>query len=175
MTSAKGWVARFGWLIPIAVAIAVYSVGLNNFFTWDDFIWLAKAQSFKQGWLQIFRPETANYFDPLIHLMFVADSRIAGLNHQWYQGVDLAIHAVNSLLVYRLTRALTGDAKTSLYGGVLFAGSFAIADAVLWPSSRVDLVSTLFSLGALILFLRYLQNGRVTLDEARAMRRLYES
>lgn len=156
----NGRIARFQWLIPISVALSVYYVGLNNFFTWDDFIWLNKARTFKQDWLQIFRPEEANYFDPLVHLMFVADSMVGGFNQRWYHGVDLAIHAVNSLLLYRFARLLSDDDRTALYGGILFAGSFAVADAVLWSSSRVDLVSTLFSLGALIQFLHYLRSEK---------------
>jgi hypothetical protein len=153
----NGWLSRFGWLIPVLVALAVYSVALNNYFTYDDFIWLDRARTFKNNWRQIFRPDVV-YFDPLVHLMFVADSLIGGLNHRWYHGVDLTIHAANSLLIYRFSRQLCNDDKVALYGGVLFASSFAIADAVLWSSSRVDLLSTFFSLGMLSSFLCYLRS-----------------
>lgn len=158
VSPGNGDYGRFWWLIPVVVAVAVYGVSFNNYFTFDDFIWLDRARTFRQDWLQIFRPDVA-YFDPLVHLMFLADSLVSGLDHRWCHAVDLAIHAVNSLLVYRLARLLGGDERASLYGGALFAGSFAIADAVLWSSSRVDLLSTFFSLLALIQFLRYLRYG----------------
>lgn len=151
------FVDRFGWLIPIIVALSVYYVSLNNFFTFDDFIWLNRARTIKQNWLQIFRVDVT-YFDPLIHLMFWSDSVIGGLNYRWYHSIDLAIHCINSLLIYRLARLLSGDEKAAIYASILFASSFAIADAVLWSSSRVDLLSTLCSIGALIQFLKFLRS-----------------
>lgn len=150
---------RLGWLAPISVAIAVYYVGINNFFTSDDFMWLDRAHTFTQNRLQIFRPDVA-YFDPLVHLMFVADFLVTGLDHRWCHGVDLAIHAANSLLVYRFSQLLVIDKRAALYGSILFAGSCIIADAVLWSSSRVDLLSTFFFLGALIQFLHHLHDNK---------------
>jgi hypothetical protein len=144
------------WLIPIIIALSVYSVAFNNFFVYDDFIWLYRAKTLTQNWSQILSIDVI-YFDPLIYLMFLFDYSIAGLDPRWYHSVDLTIHAANAFLVYRLGKMLSGDEKTTLYGSVLFASSFAIADAILWPSSRVDLVSVMFSLGTLILFLKYLQ------------------
>lgn len=147
---------KYLWIIPIVIAFGVYSVAFNNFFVFDDFIWLHRARTLGQNWGQMFSPDVL-YFDPIVYLMFLADSFIGGLDPRWYHTVDLIIHAVNSLLVYRFAILLTGDEKTGLYGSILFASSFAIADAVLWPSSRVDLVSVMFSLGTLILFLKYLR------------------
>ena len=152
-------VIRFGWLIPILVAFAVYYVALNNFFTHDDFLWLYRARTFKQDWLQIFRIDVT-YFDPLVHLMFWVNYLIGGLDPRWYHGVDIAIHAANSLLIYYVSRLLGGDERASIYGGILFASSFAIADAILWSSSRVDLLSTFFSLCALTQFLLYLRSEK---------------
>jgi hypothetical protein len=149
--------ARFGWLLPISIALMVYSVSLGNYFAYDDFIWLNRARTFASDWRQIFRPDVI-YFDPLVHLMFLVDSRIGGLDPRWYHCVDLFIHAVNSVLVYRFARLLSGNEKAALYVSILFASSFAVVDAVVWPSSRVDLVSTLFALDTLIHFLRYLRS-----------------
>lgn len=153
------WLLRFGWLLPVAVVLLVYGVALDNFFTFDDFIWLNRSRTFHQDWLQIFRPDVT-YFDPLVHLLFLFDWLVAGVDERWYHGVDLAIHAGNAALVYRLALMLGPGPKPALYAAVCFAGSFAIADAVLWSSSRVDLVSTLFSLAALIQFLLFLRGER---------------
>ncbi len=153
------WASRFGWLIPICVALAVYCVAIDNYFTFDDFMWLDRGRTFKSDWLQIFQPDVP-YFDPLVHLMFAADYWIAGLDYRWYHCVDLALHSASAVLVYRFARLLSGDERAALYGGILFAGCFAIADAVLWSSSRVDLLATFFSLGALIQFLLYLREDR---------------
>src|SRR6266568_1283010 len=120
------------WIIPMVIALCVYSVALNNFFVYDDFIWLNRARTLSQNWRQMFSPDVI-YFDPLIYLMFVADSFVAYLDPKWCHAVDLMIHAFNALLVYRFAKMLSGDDKAGLYGSILFASSFAIADAVFWP------------------------------------------
>jgi hypothetical protein len=151
---------KFLWIIPIVIAFCVYSVAFNNFFVYDDFIWLYRAKTLTQNWRQMFYPDVI-YFDPIVYLMFLADSFIGNLDPRWYHAVDLIIHSFNAFLVYRFSKMLTGDDKAGLYGSVLFASSFAIADAVLWPSSRVDLVSVMFSLGTLIQFLKYLRTDNM--------------
>lgn len=133
----------------------VYVLGINNHFFADDFVWLYRAKTLTENVTQIFRPDVL-YFDPIVHLSFYVNYLIGGLNPVWYHGVDIALHAINSVLVYRLAHLLSQDDKASLYASILFASSFAIADAVLWPSSRVDLLSVMFSLGALIRFVTYL-------------------
>jgi len=147
---------KFFWMIPIAIAFSVFFVAFDNFFVYDDFIWLYRAKTLGHNWQQMFYPDVV-YFDPIVYLLFLADSYIAGLDPRWYHTVDLMIHAFNSFLVLRFAHLLSGDEKAGLYGGILFASSFAIADAVIWPSSRVDLVSVMFSLGTLIQFLKYIR------------------
>jgi len=152
---------KYLWILPVAIAICIYSVAFDNFFVYDDFIWLYRAKTLGENWSRMFSPDLL-YFDPIVYLMFLADFFIAGLDPRWYHSVDIVIHAICALLVFRFATLLSEDEKAGLYGSLLFASSFAIADAVLWPSSRVDLVSVMFSLGTLILFLRYLRtdNGR---------------
>jgi hypothetical protein len=147
---------KFLWIIPIVIAFSVFFVAFNNFFVYDDFIWLYRAKTLGHNWRQMFYPDVI-YFDPIVYLMFLADSYIASLDPRWYHAVDLMIHAFNAFLVYRFANMLSGDEKASLYGSILFASSFAIADAIIWSSSRVDLVSVMFSLGTLIQFLKYLR------------------
>ena len=155
----NAWEVRIGTVMIISVAIIVYHVVFNNYFIYDDFIWLNRARTLTQNWLQIFRPDVT-YFDPLVHLMFWFDFLVSGLDPRWYHGVDLLIHTANALLTYHFARLLSNDNRVAIYAGILFACSCSIADAVLWSSSRVDLVATLFSLGALIQFLDYLRSER---------------
>jgi hypothetical protein len=152
-------VKKFLWIIPVISAFCVYSIAFNNYFVYDDFIWLYRAKTLGQNWKQIVSLDVI-YFDPLIYLMFLADYSIAGLNPVWYHAIDVIVHAFNACLVYKFANMLACDEKAGLYGSILFASSFAIADAVLWPSSRVELVSVMFSLGSLIQFLKYLRTDK---------------
>lgn len=144
------------WLLPVLTALAVYSAAFNNFFSYDDFIWLDRSSRF-DSWLEIFRPDVF-YFDPLVHLVFRANYLLGGVDPRWYHGLDMVIHAVNSLLAYRFVYLLGEDERAALYASLLFASSPAIADAVIWSSSRVDLLMTLCTLGTLIQFSHYLRS-----------------
>ncbi|MGD0585882.1 MAG: hypothetical protein ABSA86_08930 [Oryzomonas sp.] len=150
---------KFLWIIPVISVFCIYSIAFNNYFVYDDFIWLYRAKTLGQNWKQIVSLDVI-YFDPLIYLMFLVDYSIAGLNPVWYHTIDLIVHAFNAYLVYKFAKMLACDEKAGLYGSILFASSFAIADAVLWSSSRVDLVSVMFSLGSLIQFLKYLRTDK---------------
>ena len=67
--AGEGLLQRSLWIIPVILAITVFSVGFNNYFVYDDFIWLYRAKSLGQNWKQIFYPDVM-YFDPLIYLSF---------------------------------------------------------------------------------------------------------
>lgn len=158
VTPHNSRLARCYWLLPVLTALAVYGISFSDYFSYDDFIWLERSSNFN-NWLEIFRPDVF-YFDPLVHLVFRANYLLGGLDPRWYHGVNLAIHAFNSLLVYRLVSLAGSDNKAALYAGLLFASSCAIADAVIWSSSRVDLLTTLCSLGVLIQYLHFLHSEK---------------
>lgn len=149
---------RCYWLIPALIAVIVYLPGLNNYFAYDDFIWLYKAKTLSSNPLQAFQPDLY-YFDPLAHLSFFSVYSFGGLEPKWFQANSILLHAVNSILVYKLSCKISNDTKSALYSSIVFASSCVVADAVLWPSSVVDLLSTLFSLATLLAFIKYFETG----------------
>lgn len=146
-----------GLMLALLAFVAYYPI-LNNFFTWDDFLWLYRAKTLTANPLQMFAID-AVYFDPLVYLWFWIDYQLYGLNPFWYHLGDVAVHAGNGFLVYLLVRLLAQDHLAALASGILFVSSFAVVDAVAWSSSRVDLMAVFFSLLTLLFFLRYLDGG----------------
>src|SRR6266704_1315805 len=61
---------KFLWIIPMVIAFSVYSVAFNNFFVFDDFIWLNMSRTLCQNWRQMFYPDGI-YFDPIVDLVSV--------------------------------------------------------------------------------------------------------
>src|SRR6185369_10748702 len=147
---------KYYCFIPAVLAIIVYLPGLNNYFVYDDFLWLYKAKTLSSNLLQAFQPELY-YFDPLVHLTFFSLYSVAGLDPQIYQAFSILLHALNAALVYILTCKISGDTRSGLYSSIIFAASAMIADAVLWQSSVVDLLSTLFSLATMLAYRSYLE------------------
>lgn len=103
------------------------------------------------------------YFDPLVHLSFWFNFKLFGLDYRWYHIVDIILHSINGLLVFRFVKLYSADDALALLSGLLFVSTFAASDAVLWSSSRVDLFAILFSLATLILFFRYIKEEKRSL------------
>lgn len=145
-------------ILLFLLAIAVYYPVLNNFFTWDDFLWVYRAKTLAGNPFQIFAID-AVYFDPLVYLWFWIDFQLHGLNPFWYHLGDVTIHAANGFLLYLLVRKLAKDRFAALACSIIFVSSFAVVDAVAWSSSRVDLLMVFFSLLTLLFFLSHLADG----------------
>ena len=62
-------VLKYWWFWIIAVSFLTYYPVINNFFGWDDFLWLYRAKTLSLNPSQIFKVDTF-YFDPLVHLSF---------------------------------------------------------------------------------------------------------
>jgi len=81
---------------------------------------------------------------------------LSPFGYYWFHLADIALHASNGILVWLLVKRLTSDRQAALASSLLFTVSFATVDAVVWSSSRVDLISVFFSLLCLIGYLSYL-------------------
>lgn len=96
------------------------------------------------------------YFDPLVYLSFRLDYRLFGLDYRWYHLSDITLHAVNGILIFYFIKLISRDTLPALFGSIIFVSSFSASDAVLWSSSRVDLIAAFFLLVSLISFSQYL-------------------
>jgi hypothetical protein len=142
-------------VLVILLALMAYFPAVDNFFTWDDFLWLQRSATLFQNPAQILQVDVI-YFDPLVYLSFWLNYLLAPFDYRWYHAVDIAIHAANGLLIWHLVRRLTSDHHAAIASSLIFTVSFATVDAVVWSSSRVDLISVFFSLLALIAYQSYL-------------------
>lgn len=150
------------WLWIILTSFLTYLPVIDNFFGWDDFLWLYRAKTLLAHPSQLLQLDT-HYFDPIVYLSFWIDYQVFGLDPQGYHIVDIILHTANGILLYLFIRSYANDPVTALFSSLLFVSGFSASDAVLWPSSRVDLFATLFSLATLALFHKYLKTQKTIL------------
>ena len=160
---------RFGdWYVLLAIvalAAVLYanSVG-NGFIDFDDPENIVDNTSIRaldlanlQHW---FSTPLQSMYTPLVSLSFALDYAVGGLHPGVYHGTNLLLHLVNVALVWFVVRLLTARRITPH----LVAAGFAIhpvnVDAVAWIATRSSLLSSVFFLGALLLYLRYARGGR---------------
>jgi hypothetical protein len=146
-------------LLVAAAAIAIYSGALTAGFVGDDFMILHRLR--EAGGLagagRFFRGEFFEYYRPLGFVAHALDWTIAGANARQFHLTNLVLHAINSVLVLLIGRALAPRTIAGPLAGVLFALHASNHEAVVWISARFDLLATCFALLAIWWLVR---NGR---------------
>ena len=167
--SAAAWLGAFSTRdAPAALALAVlvvvsYFPALPGGFVWDDrniseepvihslgglrSIWLAPAE---------IRNEV--HYWPLIYSSFWLEHKLWGLRPAGYHAVNIVLHLLNCLLLWRLLLRLR------VPGALLIAAVFAVhplhVESVAWIIERKDVLSALFYLGAVLAWLRFVEVER---------------
>ena len=95
---------------------------------------------------------------PLTWLSHMADVQLFGLNAGGHHLVGLLLHTLNALILFLLLRKMTGALWQSGVVAALFALHPLHVESVAWAAERKDLLSTLFWLLTLGLYLRYVKH-----------------
>ncbi|GAA1794061.1 tetratricopeptide repeat protein [Luedemannella flava] len=99
-------------------------------------------------------------YTPLVSLSYAIDWQFGADGPGMYHFTNLALHLGNVALVWALIRALTRKPLVTYLVTAAFALHPMNVDSIAWVSTRSNLLATLFSLGTLVLYLRYLRTGR---------------
>ncbi len=151
----------------MAVVFLLYANILPNPFVWDDHIFIIHNEYirdwrnipllFQSDFFNYSLKETAfesgGYYRPLVMLVYTFEFLIWGESPFGYHLGSLLLHLANTLLVYTLLLKLFNQKAVALLGSLLFAAHPLQTEAVSYLPSRGDLLSTLFGLGAFLLFL----------------------
>jgi hypothetical protein len=93
------------------------------------------------------------YYRPIGFLTFAADAAAWGWRPGGFHITNVALHAVNTLLVFALARRLMAPSAAAL-AAALFAAHTSNQEAVYWISARFDLLSTCGVLATVLLATR---------------------
>ena len=144
------------------IAALVYLPALSTGFNADDYLilWRVKAIEGLGDPLGYFKFAFYEYFRPLGFLSYALDWRVRHLDAFGFHLTNIALHAANSFLVFRLARRLL-QTPAAIVAGLLFALHPASHEVVYWIAARFDLLATFFALLALALLTRPEQRWRV--------------
>lgn len=151
------------------ITAAIYVPVVNHQFSgWDDNKYIAAIwkPSWERAWkiLTDFRLEDAYevYYDPLHFLSLMLDQILVNSlepNAGISKVMNVVYHVVNSVLVFALLLMIGTGRRASLIGALVFAAHPIQVGTVAWIAERKNLLSTLFYVASMILFLRYLSGG----------------
>lgn len=161
-------------LLSALITLIIYlPAAFNGFVAWDDPQYVYENPGIRSLDLAfIKRAFTEVYFSnwhPLTMISYAVDYSLWGLNPVGYHIENIVIHALNTALVAVLSARLI-TAVRPLGGPAVFAAAFFPAlifgihpqhvESVAWISERKDVLSALFFIGSVLLYLRWARDRK---------------
>ena len=148
-------------VLGLLAAVCYLSAMLWGGLVWDDSIW-SQSQAVRQwsglGAIWSWPSRIESHYWPLTYTTFWLEHKIWGLEPAGYHVVNVLLHLLNSLLVWRLLLRL------AVPGAWIAAAVFAVhpvhVESVAWIIERKDVLSGLFYLAAVLVWLRFLEQPR---------------
>lgn len=162
--------ARFVAAFVLALVIAgIYWPILGNGFVWDDGANLIGARQFWDSGLAgvrwAFTEPFFGHYQPLTWLSYQLDSRVSGATPRGVHATQIGLHLLVTLGVGLLAAVVARSPGLAHLGALrgfgfpwLAAAFFGLAavrvESVAWATERRDLLGALFTIAALLLYLR---------------------
>ncbi len=140
-----------------------YIPALSGGFVWDDVIFseepvIHAVSGLKSIWFSPADIRNEGHYWPLVYSSFWLEHKLWGLQPAGYHAVNIALHLANCLLLWRLL------ARLRVPGAAVVAAVFAVhpvhVESVAWIIERKDVLSALFYLGAVLVWIRFVEQPR---------------
>jgi protein O-mannosyl-transferase len=147
-------------LLILATFIVFWQVNQYDFINYDDPIYVTANNHILSGitldgirWA--FSARYLEFWHPLLWLSFMADYQLYGLNAGGYHLTNLILHVLSTLLLFWLFNRMTGALWKSAFIAAFFALHPLHVESVAWVSERKDVLSALFWMLTLCLYVYY--------------------
>ena len=165
------------------ITFLIYSPVLFNHFVGDDNVifgrntfyhfWKNVPRLFEKGCIIssheiIFNSESRADFGkvsasyrPILNLTYFLDYYLFQANPYGFHLINILIHCVNSVLVYRIVNQIFSSSLLGVFAGLLFSLHPIQSEAVAVMSCRFDLLATMFVLFSFYFWIKFKQGGYV--------------
>src|SRR2546429_304470 len=174
-TPAPGWVL---WLVPVLIALVTVAAFLpalqNQFVSWDDDENFLDNPHYRGlGWSQLHWMWTTHqgHYIPLTWMTLGLDYLLWGMNPVGYHLTSLLLHAANAVVFFFVVRRILKRALPSPserghalavsagFAALVFAIHPLRVESVAWVTERRDVLSGLFYLVTILMYLRACERG----------------
>ena len=167
---SQGWLGEFSrrdWLtagLLAALVVVFYIPALRAGFVWDDSIFvqepdLQKRSGLHSVWLSPADLNGEAHYWPVTYSTLWLEHQLWGLNPLGYHITNIVLHLLNSLLVWRLMMRLRVPGAAII--GAVFAVHPLHVESVAWIIERKDVLSALFYLSAVLVWMRFNEAPRL--------------
>src|SRR3989475_3334698 len=171
----QGWLS---WLVPVVIALITCAAFLptlqNQFVNWDDVENFLDSPHYRGlAWTHLRWMWTTHlgHYIPLTWMTLGLDYLLWGMNPVGYHLTSLVLHAANAVVFFFvvrriLTRALPSPSErghalavAAGFAALVFAIHPLRVESVAWVTERRDVLSGLFYLSAILMYLRACERG----------------
>jgi hypothetical protein len=146
-------------LLILASLLAFFPLFKAGFVGYDDPDYVLNNPFLKHFSLKnmafLLKSSKIDMFIPVTQFSYLADHSLGGMQPFWYHLNSILIHSLNCLLIFSLTRKLSGNEWASFFCALLFAVHPLHVESVAWISERKDLVYVFFYLLAFAAYVRF--------------------
>lgn len=155
------WPVRLGLVV---VVLAIYWPSLNfGYVDFDDPEYVSENRHVQTGltirgvWWALTTGEVSNWH-PATWVSLMLDTTVLGNNPRGHHAVNIALHALNALVLLGLLIRLTGSKWRSVMVAGLFAAHPMHVESVAWISERKDVLSLLLWLLTIRAYAGYVEH-----------------
>jgi protein O-mannosyl-transferase len=147
-------------ILTLATLAVFWQVNHYYFISLDDYVYV-KDNSHIQSGINVdgirwaFSTTYAEFWHPLTWLSLMFDYQLHGLNPGGYHLTNLILHILSTLLLFWLFNRMTGAVWKSAFVAAFFALHPLHVESVAWVSERKDVLSALFWMLTLCLYVYY--------------------
>ena len=151
----------------VVVTLAVFWPAVHHdFLNFDDDLYVTDKPMVQQGLtfegvLWAFSNFEASNWHPVTWLSHMLDCTLFQLFPGGHHLINVALHALNALLLFLLLQRMTGAAWRSALVAALFAWHPLHVESVAWVAERKDMLSTLFMILTIRAYVRYAEQPGV--------------
>lgn len=159
-------------IIPVALFavliitfLSFYPCLCNGFTLWDDDRFVTENNLIRdlsfQGIARIFSEVQYFNYNPLTLLSYAAEYHFVGLGDPFiFHATNLALHLLNSILVFWFIRLISKNTAVSFITALLFGIHPMHVESVAWISERRDVLYSFFFMSSLIAYFYYLKRNK---------------
>ena len=145
--------------ILVITILAFWPAFFNGFTNWDDqYLVTWNPLVTELSWdsiREMFSSFSVNHYLPLTLVSYAVEFHFYGWNPAIYHITNVLIHALNGILVFWLLMLLTEHEVGAVLGALLWLLHPLRVESVAWIAERKDVLSALFYLSSLILYVNY--------------------
>lgn len=149
-------------MMIVLLSVLVYIPCLSGLPIWDDrAILTGWGIGGGETWQQCFtKPFLGHYYRPFTSLSYWLDEHFLGKTPLLLHQTNLILHAVATVLVILLTRALLNRPRLALLAGLIFAIQPAQVTTIAWIGGRCDQLGAMLMIATALSLVRYHQTNR---------------